>query len=38
MNIVRLVDYDLEVEQLPNQLKPGEFDVSIVNNQLRQKT
>jgi hypothetical protein len=38
MNIVRLGDYDLEVEQLPNQLRHREFDVSIVNNQLGQKT
>jgi hypothetical protein len=32
MNIVRLGDYDLEVEQLPNQLRHREFDVTIVNN------
>ncbi len=38
MNIVRLGNYDLEVEQLPNQLRHREFDVSIVNNQLAQKT
>ncbi|MEG4275755.1 MULTISPECIES: hypothetical protein [unclassified Microcoleus] len=38
MNIMRLGDYDLEVEQLPNQLRHREFDVTIVNNQLGQKT
>jgi hypothetical protein len=38
MNIVRLGDYDLEVEQFPNQLRHREFDVTIVNNQLEQKT
>jgi hypothetical protein len=38
MNIVRLGDYDLEVEQLPNQLRNREFDVTIVNNQLGKKT
>jgi hypothetical protein len=32
MNIVRLRDYNLEVEQLPNQLRHREFDVTIVNN------
>ena len=37
MNIVRLGDYDLEVEQLSNQLRHREFDVTIVNNQLGQK-
>jgi hypothetical protein len=38
MNIVRLRDSNLEVEQLPNQLRHREFDVTIVNNQLGQKT
>jgi hypothetical protein len=38
MNIVRLCNYDLEVEQLPNKLRHREFDVTIVNNQLGQKT
>ncbi|MEG4010533.1 hypothetical protein QUA41_29820 [Microcoleus sp. Pol11C1] len=38
MNIVRLGNYDLEVEELPNQLRHREFDVTIVNNQLGQKT
>ena len=35
---MRLRDYNLEVEQLPNQLRHREFDVTIVNNQLGQKT
>ena len=38
MNIVRSGDSDLEVEQLPNQLRFREFDVSIVDNQFGQKT
>jgi hypothetical protein len=38
MNIGRLRDYNLEVEQLPNQLRHREFDVILVNNQLGQKT
>ena len=38
MSIVRLGGYDLEVEQLPNPLRHREFDVTIVNNQLGQKT
>jgi hypothetical protein len=38
MNIFRLGNYDLEVEQLLNQLRYRKFDVSIVNNQLGQKT
>ncbi|WP_333414330.1 peptidoglycan-binding protein [Microcoleus sp. MOSTC5] len=38
MNIVRLGDSDSQVEQLPNQLRHREFDVSSVDNQLGQKT
>lgn len=38
MNIVRLGDSDSEVEQLPNQLRHPEIDVSIVDNQFGQKT
>jgi len=38
MNIVRLGNSDSEVEQLPNQLRYREFDVSIVKNQFLQKT
>lgn len=38
MNIVRSGDSDSEVEQLPNQLRFREFDVSIVDNQFGQKT
>lgn len=38
MNIFRLGNYDLEVEQLSNQLSYRKFDVSIVNNYLGQKT
>ena len=38
MNIVRSADSDSEVEQLPNQLRFREFDVSIVDNQFGQKT
>jgi hypothetical protein len=38
MNIVKLGNYDLEVEQLSNQLRHPKLDVTIVNNQLGQKT
>ncbi|MEG4585464.1 hypothetical protein QUA54_09645 [Microcoleus sp. MOSTC5] len=35
---MRLGDSDSQVEQLPNQLRHREFDVSSVDNQLGQKT
>jgi peptidoglycan hydrolase-like protein with peptidoglycan-binding domain len=38
MNILRLGESDSEVEQLPNQLRHREFDVSIVDNQFGRKT
>jgi peptidoglycan hydrolase-like protein with peptidoglycan-binding domain len=38
MNVVRSGDSDSEVEQIHNQLKHLEFDVSIVDNQFGQKT
>jgi len=31
-DIVRLSDSDSEVEQLPNQVRHREFDISIVDN------
>jgi hypothetical protein len=37
MNIVRLGNYDLEVEQFHNELKHRKFDVSLVENQFLQK-
>jgi hypothetical protein len=38
MNILRLDDSDLEIEQLPNQLRHREFDVSIVDDLFGQTT
>jgi hypothetical protein len=38
MNIVRLDNSDLEIEQLPNQLRHREFDVSIVDDRFGQIT
>jgi hypothetical protein len=38
MNIVRLDNSDLEIEQLPNQLRHREFDVSIIDDRFGQIT
>ena len=38
MNILRLGCSDSEVEQLPNQLRFREFDVSIVDDRFGQRT